>query len=94
MKELLDYRKQLDEIDTTIRECFEKRMDIVKEVAIYKIQNNVGTLDSSRENQMKINHCSKLKNKNYEKYYLEILESFLKTSKEYQDVIKNLQSNK
>ena len=49
--DLLDLRKQLDEIDKQMVSLFEKRMDICKEVAEYKIENGKRILDKERENQ-------------------------------------------
>ena len=52
MKDLIKAREEIDLIDTEIIRLFEKRMDIVKDVAIYKIANKLPVLDSSRENAM------------------------------------------
>lgn len=85
MENLLEeYRKDLDEIDTNIAELFEKRMETVLKIAKYKKENNIKTFDPNREAQMKINNSNKLKNANLKKYYLEILDAFLKVSKDFQ----------
>ena len=52
MKDLSKARDEIDNIDTQIIKLFEQRMDIVKDVANYKIENNLPVLDSSRENMM------------------------------------------
>lgn len=52
MKDLSKARDEIDNIDTQIIKLFEQRMDIVKDVANYKIENNLPVLDSSRENIM------------------------------------------
>ena len=52
MDKLLECRQKIDEIDTEIIRLFEERMNTVKEVALYKIENNMQVLDSSREAAM------------------------------------------
>ena len=52
MKDLSKARDEIDNIDTQTIKLFEQRMYIVKDVANYKIENNLPVLDSSRENMM------------------------------------------
>ena len=87
MKNLEEARKEIDLIDTKIIELFEKRMDTVKDVAIYKINNNIPVLDSSREQLMLEKNLNKIENEEYKKYYALVLEGFLKASKEMQKEI-------
>lgn len=88
MNELLKYRKNIDEIDSDIAKLFEKRMEVVKNVSAYKLKNNLKTLDPKREGIMIENNCKKIKNCDLTKYYKEILQVFLKVSKDYQDDLK------
>ena len=39
--DLKELRQQIDEIDTKIIALYEQRMEIVKQVSIYKIANNI-----------------------------------------------------
>ena len=87
MKNLEEARKEIDLIDTKIIELFEKRMDTVKDVAIYKINNNIPVLDSSREQLMLEKNLNKIEKEEYKKYYALVLEGFLKASKEMQKEI-------
>lgn len=52
MRDLQTLRSELDQLDTDIIRLFEKRMNICREVAVYKITNGMQVLDSSRENQV------------------------------------------
>ena len=61
MKDLIKAREEIDLIDTEIIRLFEKRMDIVKDVVIYKIANKLPVLDSSRENAMLEKNINKIK---------------------------------
>lgn len=45
--DLLELRKRIDEIDGRIVELYEKRMDICREVAEYKIDNGKRSLTDS-----------------------------------------------
>lgn len=49
MTDLLELRSQIDEIDREMVKLFEKRMDICRQVAEYKIANGKKVLDRSRE---------------------------------------------
>lgn len=49
---LQDYRKKLDQIDTEIVRLFAERMDVSAQVAAYKHECGLNTLDVSREVEM------------------------------------------
>ena len=49
MKDLQELRQEIDEIDRTIVELYEKRMKCSEEVAVYKIENDLQVLDKKRE---------------------------------------------
>lgn len=90
MTNLDEYRKEIDEIDTKIITLYEARMEVVKKVIAYKLENNIPVLDSSRETKMLDNNLTKLKNEELKKYYKDVLEGFLKASKAMQtDILKN-----
>lgn len=50
MKDLNQCRAELDVIDAQLVRLFEKRMQVVRDVARYKQAHNMNILDSSREN--------------------------------------------
>ena len=89
MKKLENCRVLIDNIDNSIIELYEKRMDVVKEVIKYKIENNIPITDSNRELSMLENNLKKIKNEEYKKYYKYVLEGFLKASKRMQEDIQN-----
>ena len=49
MKDLLELRDEIDEIDQKIVELYQKRMAIAQEVAAYKIENGKKVFDRERE---------------------------------------------
>lgn len=77
-------RNEIDQIDEEIIKLYEKRMEIVKEVINYKIDNNIEILDSSREEKMLNKNLTKISKDEYKKYYKDVLSGFLKASKEMQ----------
>ena len=52
MDELKKYRNEIDEIDKQITELFEKRMDISKEIAKCKKEQQIGILNAKREEEV------------------------------------------
>lgn len=84
MNKLEKSRKKIDNIDSKIIKLYEKRMDIVKEVTNYKKEHNMEVLDSSREAKMLEKNLKKIKNEEYKNYYKDVLEGYLKASKDMQ----------
>lgn len=84
MTKLEECRQRIDEIDTEIIALFEKRMDVVKEVSLYKLENNMPILDASREALMLEKNLKKIKNETYKVYYEDVLKGYLSASKRMQ----------
>lgn len=90
MKDLKQCREQLDSIDLEIIKLFEKRMSIIKDVALYKKENDLPILDETREKIMIQKNLKNLNNAELKEYYKAILETYLDVSKKYQiEIITN-----
>lgn len=89
MNELEKYREEIDVIDKTIAECFEKRMQIVLKVAEYKQKNGLNTFDPQREQRMFEKNQNYIQEERLKKYYIELLKKQLEVSKQYQEELKN-----
>lgn len=90
MNKLEEARIKIDDIDSKIIELYELRMEVVKEVINYKIENNLPILDSSRENLMLDKNLKKIKSEDYKKYYYNVLNGYLNASKDMQkDILDN-----
>ncbi len=85
---LQELRDKLDKIDKEIAILFNDRMDIVKLVTEYKLNNNIQIHDKQRESDM-IDKNSLNISEEYKEYYIELLNSVLKSSKDYQRKIIN-----
>ena len=92
MKTLEESRIEIDEIDNKIIELYEKRMQVVKDVVEYKIENNIPILDANRESSMLNKNLKKINNEEFKKYYEDVLKGYLKASKEMQQDILNSKS--
>lgn len=83
MKDLKDYRIQLDTIDEEMKKLFLERMKIVEEISAFKKQNNLNIEDKNREQEM----CARLSSdvsEEYKSYYLMFLNEVINISKSYQ----------
>ena len=87
MNKLEEARKIINEADKEIVIAFKKRMEAVKEVINYKMANNLPILDSSREQIVKEKNLALLDDPILAPYYLELLDTILKVSKDYQKVL-------
>ena len=84
MKDLNEARIKLNDIDDKIKSLFIERMNIIKDIALYKKQNNLPIFDAKREEEMK-ERLSKDTGE-LKEYYLELLNTILKESKKYQEI--------
>ena len=87
VKDLKESRETLNKIDDKMKELYLERMEVIKDVTAYKIENGMATFDRAREEAMKDRLASDL-SEPFKSYYLEFLETILKTSKDLQDRIK------
>ena len=52
MKTLTESREIINQIDPEIRKLFLERMKTVKDVALYKLENNLPVFDETREKEL------------------------------------------
>ena len=81
---LEEARLLINEIDKQMIDLYIKRMQAVKMVAEYKLENNIPVLDDSREAFLKEKNLRELNDADLERYYLEFFEGVLESSKDYQ----------
>ncbi len=60
MTELERLRGELDQVDRELVRLFEKRMELCRAVARYKLERDMPVLDSSREVQVFASRCAML----------------------------------
>ena len=65
--DLLECRREIDNIDEELVKLFEKRMNIAINVAKYKIENNMTIFNEVREIEVIKKNVARLSNKKYSK---------------------------
>ena len=81
---LEEIRSRIDQIDRKLIELIEERLKIVREVALYKKENNMKIFDRKREEEVVDKNLSNVKNEELKHYIEIILKDIMDSSKEYQ----------
>lgn len=84
MNDLDRYRQKIDELDKQLSELFEKRMAVVKKVALYKKEQGLEILNEQRELAVLEKNINFIENEELKAYYKEVLSVLMKVSKDYQ----------
>ena len=87
MKDLVECRKEIDEIDQELMRLFEKRMHVVKDVVAYKIENNMEIFQSDREKEVIEKNVSRIEDEELKVYANGFLVHMMNISKLYQQAI-------
>ena len=91
MKEDLDYlRHKIQKIDEKIQDLFLKRIEYILQVKTIKIKQNLPVEQKNVEKEKKEKLLKRLKNKQYEKEYLELIDKFFDLSKQIQTKGENI----
>lgn len=77
-------REEIDAIDREIVALFERRMQVVVDVARIKKENGIAILDASREKEVIAKVQSYLKDAALKEELAEAYETLMKVSKDYQ----------
>ena len=87
MNELENLRERIDTIDKELIALFEERMDIVSDIAKYKIKNNLPVLNQNREDIVVSKVKSTVKNKDYTDSATNLIKDIMEISKKFQQKI-------
>lgn len=77
-------RKKINEIDAQLVKLLEERYECVDEVVRIKTENNLPTLDTSRETEVLSQLATLIEKKEYSASILETFQSIMDISKGYQ----------
>ena len=77
-------RKEIEAIDEKMADLFEQRMHCSKEIALYKIANDMRVFDAVREKKLLDQNSALIKDKELETYYRDFLRAVMNISKDYQ----------
>lgn len=84
MKDLNQCRRELDSIDAQLVGLFEKRMQISRDVALYKHRHNMDVLDSARENQVLQSRAAQVREETLKKPLMDFFREIMRLSREEQ----------
>ncbi len=84
MDKLEELRLQINDIDKSLAELFEKRMKLAKEIGEYKKENNLPILDEKREEEVILRNLSYIKTNELKEYYEIFIKEVMSLSKGYQ----------
>lgn len=87
MRDIEELRKEIDSIDKELVELFERRMNVVKEVATYKINTNKPLKDPEREAELIKKNVALLDNPEYERLLSVFFKDIMEYSRSYQQTI-------
>lgn len=85
MEYLQELRDKIDSIDKEMVQLFEKRMEVILNIAVYKMENNIPILNISREEEVIDKNTIYLKNRELEDYFREFYINLMDLSKNYQN---------
>ena len=89
MNKLEQARTQIDAIDREMAKLYEARLDAVKDVIAYKIENDLPILDSGREQVVIEKNLQFIQNPDYKEYYESFIKFIMKESKAYQRTLQS-----
>ena len=87
MNELENLREKIDAIDNEMIALFEKRMNVVNDIAEYKIKNNLPILNQNREDIVISKVKSIVKNNEYTDSAIDFIKDIMEISKKFQQKI-------
>ena len=83
--DLVEIRKEIDQIDADLIALLEKRMALVSQVALYKRQTGKAVLYTQREQVILEKVANSVHEKQYEESIVQTFSDILKHSRAYQD---------
>lgn len=83
MDKLVEYRTEIEKLDSEIAELLVKRMELSKKIGTYKKENGLQIFDAKREEELKQKNILQV-NEEYRRAYQQVFETILKVSKELQ----------
>lgn len=84
MNELENLRERIDTIDKELIALFEERMNVVNDIAEYKIKNNLPILNQNREDIVISKVKAIVKNKDYTDSATDFIKDIMEISKKFQ----------
>lgn len=87
MNKLEQARQTIDKVDKQIAKLYEERLDAVKDVIQYKIENNLPILDTGREDRILEKNQKYIQNEEYIAPYLDFMKKVMSNSRDFQQTM-------
>ena len=87
MKDLNKLRKKIDKIDKKMASLYEERMEVAKDIALYKKENGLEVFNAAREQEVISKNKENISNPDLKNHYEEFIKEVMKESKDYQKEI-------
>lgn len=87
MNELENLRERIDTIDKELIALFEERMNVVNDIAEYKIKNNLPILNQNREDIVISKVKAIVKNNDYTDSAIDFIKDIMEISRKFQQKI-------
>ena len=87
MNELENLRERIDTIDKELIALFEERMNVVNDIAKYKIKNNLPILNQNREDIVISKVKAIVKNNDYTDSAIDFIKDIMEISRKFQQKI-------
>ena len=84
MDDLKIIRNKIDEIDQQMAQLYEQRMNLMKDVAKYKLSHNKPVLNLTREEEVIKKNSSNINSENLKPYYEEFIQFIMDQGKRLQ----------
>lgn len=85
MKELAQIRAELDQVDRDVVKLFEKRMNLARQVAEYKMAHGLPVLDRTREEAVLASRVGMLEDPHWADSLRELYEKIMELSRREQE---------
>ena len=83
-KDIKKLREKIDSIDAQILKLYEERMDVVRDIGAYKIENNLPIYDAEREDAKLAEVFASVKNQAYADGAAQLFITLMESSKDLQ----------
>ena len=87
MEDIKEIRENINRIDKDMAELYEKRMELAKDVALYKKEHGLEIVDKKREAEVINRNSEFIKNEEIKPYYVNFIQEVMNESKKYQNQI-------
>ena len=89
MKDIKELREKINEIDRQLATLYENRMNAAKDIAEYKLTNNLAILDKKREKEVLDRNLSYISDEDLLPLYAKFVREMMNQSKSYQRYLTN-----